>query len=172
MQGLQPLDVAVCAILLIAALRGMSLGLIREVSSLAALAAAVIAVRVWNEPLAHWLQRASGHQLPHYLLPWVAGTLLAVGVVAAVGTFGRVMRQGARAVGLGFFDRLGGAAVGVAEGAIAAGVVLFVIGGVLGRGHSLLAESRSYALLERAEQLTAPGAWAAVPDVAAPPNPR
>src|SRR5262245_3899247 len=122
-RGMEPIDAVAFAILLLAALRGMSLGLIREVSSLAALAAAVIAVRVWDEPFAHWLQRASGHQLPHYLVPWVAGTLLAVAVVAAVGTFGRVMRQGARAVGLGFFDRLGGAAVGIAEGAIAAGVV-------------------------------------------------
>ena len=121
MAGLGSIDIVALAVLLLAALRGMSLGLIREVFSLGALAAAVIAVRVWNEPFAHWLQRASGNQLPHYLLPWLAGALLAVAVVAAVATFGRVMRQGARSVGLGFFDRLGGAALGVAEGAIAAG---------------------------------------------------
>jgi membrane protein required for colicin V production len=171
MAGLGPIDIAAFAILLIAALRGMSLGLIREVFSLGALAAAVIAVRVWNEPFAHWLQRASGNQLPHYLVPWLAGVLLAVGVVAAVATFGRVMRQGARAVGLGFFDRLGGAALGVAEGVLAAGVLLFVIGGVLGRSHSLVATSLSFSLLERAEQLTASRA-APGPDVAAPPQTR
>lgn len=169
MAGLGSIDILALAVLLLAALRGMSLGLIREVFSLAALAAAVIAVRVWNEPFAHWLQRASGNQLPHYLVPWLAGTLLAVGVVAAVATFGRVMRQGARAAGLGFFDRLGGAALGVAEGALAAGVLLFVIGGVLGRNHSVIAGSRSFALVERAQQLTAPGALAP-PDVAAPPQ--
>jgi membrane protein required for colicin V production len=168
MAGLEPIDIVALAVLLIAALRGMSLGLIREVFSLGALAAAVIAVRVWNEPLGHWLQRASGNQLPHYLVTWLAGALLAVAVVAAVATFGRVMRQGARAVGLGFFDRLGGGALGVAEGALAAGILLFVIGGVLGRDHSLVAGSRSFALLERAEQLTAPGSMAS-PDVAAPP---
>ena len=104
-------------------------------------------------------------------MPWVAGFLLAVGVVVAVGTFGRVMRQGARAVGLGFFDRLGGAALGVAEGVLAAGLLLFVIGAALGRSHSLVATSRSFALLERAEQLTAARAEPA-PDVAAPPQPR
>jgi membrane protein required for colicin V production len=168
MAGLEPIDIVAFAVLLIAALRGMSLGLIREVFSLGALAAAVIAVRVWNAPFGHWLQRASGNQLPYYLVTWLAGALLAVAVVAAVATFGRVMRQGARAVGLGFFDRLGGAALGVAEGAIAAGILLFVVGGVLGRDHSLIAGSRSFALLERAEQLTAPGSMAS-PDVAAPP---
>jgi membrane protein required for colicin V production len=166
--GIGPIDVAAFAIVLLATLRGTSLGLIREVFSLSALAAAVIAVRVWDEPFAHWLQRASGNQLPHFLAPWLAGSLLAVGVIAAVATFGRVMRQGARAVGLGFFDRLGGAALGVAEGAIAAGVVLFAIGGVLGRDHALLATSRSFALLERAEQFAAPPAELTA-DVAAPP---
>ena len=145
---------------MIAALRGLSLGLIREAFSLGALAAAVIAVRVWNEPFAHWLQRASGNQLPHYLVPWLAGALLAVAVVAAVGTFGRVMRQGARAVGLGFFDRLGGAALGVAEGALAAGVLLFVIGErarpqpLGGRG---LAEPRAARARRAASRARAPG---------------
>ena len=169
MTGIGPIDIAALALLLIAALRGMSLGLVREVFSLGALAAAVIAVRVWNEPFAHWLQRASGNSLPHYVVPWIGGVLLAVGVVVAVATFGRVMRQGARAVGLGFFDRLGGAALGAAEGAIAAGVLLFVIGGVLGREHPLLTTSRSFALLERAERFTAPRSELSPPDVAAPP---
>jgi len=169
MAGLGPIDMVALAVLLIAALRGMSLGLIREVFSLGALAAAVIAVRVWNEPFAHWFQRVSG--LPHYLVPWLAGALLAAGVVTAVAMFGRLIRQGVRGVGLGFFDRLGGAALGVAEGALAAGVLLVMIGGVLGRGHSLVANSRSFALLERAERLTA-AREAPRPDVAAPPRAR
>jgi len=163
MAGLAPIDLLVCAILSIAALRGLALGLIREAFSIGALAAAVIAVRVWNEPFTHWLQNTSGGGLPHALAPWASGALLATGVIAAVAIFGRVMRQGARAVGLGWFDRLAGAALGVAEGALAAGVLLFAIGAVLGPSHTLLAQSRSYALLERVRQ--APAAS----DVAAPP---
>src|SRR5262249_42727264 len=120
MSGIEPIDLFAFAILLVAALRGMALGLIREVFSFGALAAAVIAVRVWNAEFAHWLQRTSGGALPQYLVPWLSGALLVVAVIAAVGTFGYVMRQGARAAGLGFFDRLGGAVIGVAEGAIAA----------------------------------------------------
>jgi membrane protein required for colicin V production len=165
MPGLQPLDVAVCAILLVAALRGMSLGLIREAFSILALGAAVIAVRVWNPSFAAWLAAASLGAVPRWIAPWVAGALLAVGVIAAVGIFGRVMRQGARAAGLGWFDRLGGAAIGAAEGAIAAGALLLVIGGLLGRGHALVTSSRSFAVLQRAEQFTE----LRQPDVAAPP---
>ena len=80
--------------------------------------------------------------------------------------FGRVMRQGARAVGLGFFDRLGGAALGVAEGALAAGLLLFVIGSVLGReplagrGLALLRAARARRAARRRAQRR--------PDVAAP----
>jgi len=165
--GLRPIDLVAFAILLVAALRGMSLGLIREAFSIGALAAAVIAVRVWNEPFGHWLQRASLNSIPHKFVPWLAGALLAVAVIAAVATFGAVMRQGARAVGLGFFDRIAGAALGIAEGAIAAGVLLFVVGTVLGRDHTLLLGSRSFALLERAEQIARPAV--PMPDVAAPP---
>jgi membrane protein required for colicin V production len=168
MAGLGPIDMVALAVLLLAALRGMSLGLIREGFSLGAFAAAVIAVRVWNQPFAHWLEQATG--LPHYLVPWLAGALLAAVVVTAVAMLGRLTRQGARAVGLGFFDRLGGAALGVAEGALAAGALLLVIGGVLGRDHSLVTNSRSFALLERAE-LTVAGE-ARNPDVAAPPRNR
>jgi membrane protein required for colicin V production len=164
MAGLVPLDLLAFAILLIAALRGLSIGLIREAFSIGALGAAVIAVRVWNEPFTHWLQNSSQGGLPHDLAPWISGALLGTGVILSVAIFGRVMRQGVRAVGLGWFDRLAGAALGAAEGALVAGVLLFAIGSVLGPSHTLLAGSRSYALLERARQTPA-----LVTDVAAPP---
>ena len=170
MVGFGSIDLVAFAILLLAALRGMSLGLIREACSIGALAAAVIAVRAWNEPFGHWLQRASLNSIPHNFVPWLAGALLALAVIAAVATFGAVMRQGVRAVGLSFFDRVAGAALGVAEGAIAAGVLLFVVGVVLGRDHTLLLGSRSFALLERAEQIARPAV--STPDVAAPPKGR
>jgi len=169
--GLGPIDFVALAILAIAALRGTSLGLIREAFSIGALAAAVVAVRVWNEPFTHWVQNSTRGALPFDLAPWIAGGFLAIAVIAAVAIFGRVMRQGARAVGLGWFDRLGGAALGAAEGALAAGVLLFVIGSVLGRDHTLLQRSRSFALLVRAEQVVA-AAPGLEPDVAAPPRPR
>jgi len=166
MAGLMPIDLLALAILSLAALRGLALGLIREAFSLGALGAAVIAVRVWNAPFTRWLQNETQGGLPHDLAPWICGGLLATGVIVAVAIFGRVMRQGARAVGLGWFDRLAGAALGAAEGALAAGLLLLAIGSVLGPSHTLLARSRSYAMLERVRHSTA------VTDVAAPPPPR
>ena len=165
MSGLMPIDLLALAILLIAALRGLSLGLIREAFSFGALGAAVIAVRVWNDPFMRWIQNESQGGLPADLAPWISGALLATVVIVSVAIFGRVMRQGARAVGLGWLDRLAGAALGTAEGALAAGLLLVAIGAVLGPGHSLLAGSRSYALVERVRHS---GTLSAA-DVAAPP---
>ena len=165
MAGLTPIDLLAFVILSIATLRGLALGLIREAFSIGALGAAVIEVRVWNDPFMRWMQNESHGGLPADLAPWISGTLLAIGVIAAVAIFGRVMRQGARAAGLGWFDRLAGAVLGAAEGALAAGLILLAIGSALGPSHHLLAGSRSYALLERVRQSTALPAT----DVAAPP---
>ena len=165
MAGLTPIDLVAFAILSIAALRGLALGLIREAFSIGALGAAVVAVRVWNEPFMRWIQNSSRGGLPNDLAPWISGGLLAISVILSVAIFGRVMRQGARAVGLGWFDRLGGALLGAAEGALAAGLLLLAIGSVLGPGHALLAGSRSYAMFERVRHATALSAT----DVAAPP---
>jgi hypothetical protein len=102
----------------------------------------------------------------HYdVAPWLIGVVFGVAVLAAVATFVHVMRQDARARALGTPDRLGGAVFGLAEGVIVAGLLVFVAGAWLGRGHGLLAASRSLALLERSEMLTS-----APPDVAAPPS--
>ena len=103
-----------------------------------------------------------------HLAPRRRSRLLYPGLIASLATFARVMRQGARSVGRGFVDRIGGAALGAAEGMIAVGVLLFVISTALGRTHSLLATSRSLAMLDRAAQITDTRAPLTTPDVAAP----
>jgi membrane protein required for colicin V production len=168
---LEPIDIVAFGIVGIAALRGLFLGLIREAFSIGALAAAVIAVRTWNEPLSEWIVDVSNGQLNRGLAPWVSGAVLAVSVIVAVGIFGRVMRQGARAVGLGSFDRLAGAALGVAEGALATGALLLVVTSALGRNHTVVANSQSLELMERFESFAGSRTRPA-PDVAAPPGDR
>ena len=53
-ETISPVDVAALAILILAVLRGLFIGLIREVSSLGGLAAACIAVRLGAAPAADW----------------------------------------------------------------------------------------------------------------------
>ena len=73
------------AILLIAALRGLSLGLIREAFSIGALVGGRDrgAASGTSRSCAGSRARAEAG-FPRYLAPWIAGALLAVGVIAAV----------------------------------------------------------------------------------------
>jgi hypothetical protein len=124
----------------------MSLGLIREAFSIGALGAAVIAVRVWNEPFCALAPARAGAGCPPDLAPWVAGVcsrwrdrggrhLRPRDAPGRARGRARLVRSPRRRRGRR------------AEGAIAAGVLLLAIGGVLGRDHALLTGSRSFALL-------------------------
>ncbi len=55
MEAISPVDLAALAILIAAVVRGLFIGMIREVFSLAALAAACIAVRFGAAPAGDWM---------------------------------------------------------------------------------------------------------------------
>jgi membrane protein required for colicin V production len=167
---LPPVDLVAGAILGLAILRGLFLGLIREVMSVAALAAACVVVRSFTPDVAHWLGRSSGGRVDPWLAPWLAGALLAIGTLAAGAVLGRLLRRGARLAWLGMPDRIGGALLGAAEGVLVCAILLLAVTSVIGRRHPLVEGSRSIAALERLEQLV--GRPAPRPhdiDVAAPP---
>jgi len=95
-----------------------------------------------------------------------------VAAVLAVAALARRWgRRGAAAAGLTWADRLGGGALGAAEGALVAALLLLGAGWILGRSHPLLEESRSVAVLERL-QTAVRDAEAPLPPVAAPAAPR
>ena len=77
------LDAIVAAVLALAVLRGLWIGLLREGFSIAALAAGCLAVRAFAVPLGGWLNGATGGQIGAAVAPWIAGTL--VGFATAVG---------------------------------------------------------------------------------------
>jgi membrane protein required for colicin V production len=168
---IRSVDVVVAAILGVALLRGLFLGLIREAFSLAALGGACIVVRIYHAPAADWLVGASRGEVGPEAAPWIAGAALGAGTIAAVAIAGRLVRKGVRAAGLGWADRAGGAVLGAAEGALAAGVLLLVVGATLGRDHPFVAGSRSIAALDRIERIADERDLGRI-DVAAPPRGR
>jgi membrane protein required for colicin V production len=169
MGPLSSIDFVIGAVLGIAALRGLFRGLTREVISLASLAAACVVVRLFAAPLATWLVEVSGGEIGEVAAPWIAGVLLAVATLAAGAVIARVVRGGARAVGLGWADHAGGAVLGAAEGALVSAILLLVLTAVLGRDHAFVAGSRSLAALEEVERVAEAGDVRAQ-DVAAPPR--
>jgi membrane protein required for colicin V production len=161
-------DLVAISLLGLAALRGVWLGLVREVVSVVALVVACVAVRVFAAPAGDLLLA----QTPLDLDPRVATVLGGLGIAVAVllvgAIVGRVMRSGARAVGLGWLDRSAGGVLGAAEGALVVGLLLLVAAVALGRDHPALAESRAFTAVERLEEIAA-GDGDALPAVAAPP---
>ena len=168
MTGTEPVDILVMAVLGIAVLRGVSRGLIREGFSIAALAGACLLVKLFANPLGARLEMETGGEIAGWAGPWLAGAILSIAAIAAIATVGRFIRRGSRWVGLGWADRAGGAVLGAAEGGLIAVILLVAAAVLLGREHPTLSESRSFAALERMEQI-AQSPDPSIADVAAPP---
>jgi uncharacterized membrane protein required for colicin V production len=137
------LDGAVLGVLVIAMLRGLFIGLIREGFSIASVAAGVLAARIFTAPAAELLVELSEGEISAGVAPWIMGTVLAITTIAVVALIGRVLRRGARLVGLSWADRIGGAALGTVEGVVVAMVVVLGASWIVGRAHPQIAASRS-----------------------------
>jgi len=109
--SLTSLDGIVLAILIIAMARGVFIGLVREGFSIAALAAAVLAARYGTDFAGPWLHSLAPSRLNPEVAYWIAGSLIAIATVLVVALAGRILRKGVRFVGLGWADRVGGAAL-------------------------------------------------------------
>jgi membrane protein required for colicin V production len=167
LEGLGVVDLVALTILAIAVIRGLFRGLIGEAFSLGALAAACLAVRFGAGPSAAWLVDATGGEIGQSAAPWITGAAIGVFTIAAVAWFGRLLKRGASAAGLGWADRLGGGALGAAEGALAVALVLVAATWFLGRDHPALEGSRSmetFAQVQAAVGDRAPSA-AGLPDL-------
>jgi membrane protein required for colicin V production len=156
------------AILVLAILRGLLLGLIREVVSIGSLLAAAVVVRRYTPEVASWMVRTSHGGIEPALAPWLAGAALAIGTLLLGAVVGRLLRRGAQIAWLGLPDRLGGALLGGAEGVLVCAILLLALTSLVGRDSSLVAGSRSIDALERLERI-ADRVSPRLPDVAAPP---
>ena len=169
MEAISPIDLAALAILILAALRGLFIGLIREVSSLGGLAAACIAVRLGAVPAADWMLLNLPWELSPLTARIVAGAVIAIAVIVSVATVGRILRRGVRWAGLGFADRLAGGVLGAAEGALVIVLLMLLSIALVGRDHPQIANSQTLATFESAERLVQQSG-ATPPSVALPPR--
>jgi membrane protein required for colicin V production len=160
------IDRVALGILVIAALRGLWIGLLREAFSLGAVAAAFVSVRLWTDPATRWLLEhapvdVSLSERQAHVVGGVLVGLAAAFVVVAIGGF---VGKRVHATGLGIFDRLLGAALGGAEGALLVAVALIGVVALVGPRHDVLAGSHSIELLSRARLFADE-----LPNVASPP---
>jgi uncharacterized membrane protein required for colicin V production len=150
-EELRTLDAVAGAVLGLALLRGLWIGAVGELFSLAGLAAAGWVVRTWRLPAGAWLAAHSPIEMTELVARILAALGLGLGTLLSVALLRRLVRRGVRSAGLAFADRVGGALLGVVEGAIV--VAALVFGGILllGRDDEVLVGTRSLAAFEWAE---------------------
>jgi membrane protein required for colicin V production len=140
------IDVAALAVLGLAILRGLWIGIVREAFSLAALAAAIFAFRALREPVAEEIAMRT-HWDP-LVATAAAGGAVVIAALLFVTLVGAIVRRIVSGAGLSFVDRLGGAAIGAAEGALLVGLALFGATELLGTKDPLLAGSRAVEMFQ------------------------
>ena len=122
--ALNPLDWLLSCLLLYSAVRAALNGFFREAFTLAGL--------LVGFPLACWGYRDGAHALAGLisspaLAQFAAFLLILAAVTIASSLLGRLFRRGARTVGLGAADRLGGALFGLVRGAMLGGAFLLAV---------------------------------------------
>ncbi len=148
----------------LACLRGIWIGLIREGLSLATVGFATIATRLYVSPVSEWLSAQTGGELTGRTALWIGGVLIVVATIVALAIVGRLIRRGAEAVGLGWADRVGGGALGMAEGAIVASILVVIALWIVGPDHETTRGAQSVEIVESLRTLREAGE---LPSVAA-----
>jgi len=149
--GIPVLDIIVGAIMALAVVRGFFVGMIREGFSVGAIGAVIIGIVYGAQPAGLWLDAATAGEVGGQPAKWIGGIIVGLSAGIVVGTLGRYLRRGARVVGLGMADRVGGGAIGVAEGALIATIVILGANKMFGPEHPAIFNSQSVAVMSRVE---------------------
>ncbi|MEZ4280207.1 MAG: CvpA family protein [Myxococcota bacterium] len=164
LSSLPLLDWIALTLVSLACLRGIWIGLIREGLSLATVGLATIATRLYVSPVSQWLSAQTGGELTGRTSLWIGGVLIVVATIVVLAIVGRLIRRGAEAVGLGWADRVGGGALGMAEGAIVASILVVIALWIVGPDHESTRGAQSVQIVERLRTLREGGE---LPSVAA-----
>jgi membrane protein required for colicin V production len=121
---MNPLDWLLIAILMISAVQAFLRGLVLELFSLAGIICGIV-LAAWNYP--RLAEKLSSVISTTAVASVVAFLVIAVGVMVTAAILGRVIHASAQAIGLGFFNRLGGAGFGLIRGSLLGVALLMAI---------------------------------------------
>jgi uncharacterized membrane protein required for colicin V production len=165
---MESIDIVALSLITLACLRGIFIGLTREVFSIAAVATSILAVRLLLQPARQLLLETLPFELPGVLSSWLAGGILVILCMISVTVMGRFFHRGIKEAGLGAADRLGGAALGLAEGGLVVALGVAIGLALLGGDHALFKKSQTLAYYKQAQDYIQPRVHGDI-DVAAPP---
>ena len=128
LSGMNPLDWIIALTLAISTATAFMSGLVRSLLSLIGLVLGIV-LAAWYAPrVAEYLR---GDINPFALARAVAFVLILIAVYVTAALLGRLLRGAFKAVGLGFLDRLGGAAFGFLRGTLLLAAMLVPFGAFL-----------------------------------------
>ncbi len=168
MNELPLIDMLAGTVVFVALVRGIWIGLVREGLSLAAIGLCTIVTRLFLDPFSLQLTEWTGGELVGKTATWIAGVLLVVGTILLCGVVARLVKRGVHFAGLGWADRVGGGALGVAEGTLIAAVLVMIAVWLVGPDHPTTDGARSVALVEEWRSTHLEGIEAELPNVASP----
>jgi len=121
---MNPFDWLLVVILAISTLQAFGRGLVRELFSLGGLLCGIV-LASWNyQQIA---PKLSGIISNPAIASAAAFLLIAAGVMVVASIAGRMLHASAHAIGLGFFNRMGGAAFGLIRGCLAGVAILMAL---------------------------------------------
>jgi membrane protein required for colicin V production len=119
-----PFDWLLAVILAASTIQAFFRGLVLELFSLGGLLCGIV-LASWNYRIV--AAKLSGIISKPAIASVAAFLLIAIGVMVLAAILGRVIHASAHAIGLGFFDRMGGAAFGLARGFLAGVAILMAL---------------------------------------------
>jgi len=140
MSGLNTLDYAIIAIVVLGGLYGLGRGAIRMAASILSIILGVAAASAWYQRVGALVQQ---HLNTSPTVSAGIGYAVTFLVVAAIiGTAGQRVVRLAHVINLNLIDRIGGAVFGAALAAVFAGVDLLILAAVLPPDSTLIRDSR------------------------------
>jgi len=139
------LDIVILVALALAAVGGLSIGLIRAALSLVGLILGVVLAGHFYVPFSHLLDAF----LQPNVAKVVAFAIILIAVIAATAVLAIFLKRGASAIKLGWLDRLGGAVFGLMMGAILCGGLLAIWAKFVGSGETITESVLTRLLLDR-----------------------
>jgi len=169
MSELPLMDMVAATVIFAAIVRGLWIGLVREGLSLAAIGLCTIVTRLFVDPVTAQLTSITGGEITGKTAVWIAGVLLVMATILLCGVIAKAMKKGVQFAGLGWADRVGGGALGLAEGTIVAAVLVLITLWLVGPDHTWTQNARSVEVVEEWRVANMDGELSdALPSVASP----
>jgi membrane protein required for colicin V production len=139
MDGMNTLDIIFLILIGASVLYSLILGLVREIFSFLSIILGFFGASYSYSTVAHWIKRWIANETLVHIL---AFGILFIAIALVIGLLGRVLSRLIHKGGLGWTDRVGGAAFGFLKAILLVAIIVLVLATFLPPKNSILLESK------------------------------